>query len=197
MKTRKFLLITILIITLLALFTSCGDDSSDSRGSGSTSPGVSDVLEQGIAEAEGENAQERQSGLNEGAPLPEETDGNAVLSTTEGVDIDLTSLSSTMVYSEVFNIMADPTQFVGKVIKMEGMFNVYHDEATGQYYYGCIIMDATACCSQGLEFVPAEDLTYPNDFPAIDEMVTVTGTLDTYEEGEYKYVTLRDAVMEI
>lgn len=196
MNIKRTLLI-ILSLSIIMLFTACGDDGSDSRSGGSTSPGVNDVLEQGMAEADGEDAEDRQSGVTDGAPLPEETGENASLSNTEGIDIDLTSLSSTMVYSEVYNIMTDPTPYIGKVVKMEGMFNVFHDETTDKYYYGCIIMDATACCAQGLEFVPPEDLTYPDDFPAINDMVTVTGTLDTYEEGEYRYVTLRDAVMEI
>ena len=36
------------------------------------------------------------------------------------VDVDLTALSSTMVYSEVFNMLNTPENYVGKTIKMTG-----------------------------------------------------------------------------
>ena len=69
------------------------------------------------------------------------------------MDLDLTKLSSTMVYSEVFNIMMDPDEFVGKTIRMAGLFSVYQDRQSGNDYFSCLIEDATACCAQGLEFV--------------------------------------------
>ena len=108
--------------------------------------------------------------------------------------MDLTFLSSTMVYTEVYNMMIQPQEYLGKTIRMEGAFSVYHDEANDKYYFACIISDATACCSQGIEFVLAGEHTYPDDYPEIGDDVTVTGVFDTYEEGEYLYCTLRNAV---
>ena len=46
-----------------------------------------------------------------------------------------------------------------------------------------IIQDATQCCAQGIEFVPLEDYTYPDDFPEIGENICVTGVFDTYKIG--------------
>ena len=51
------------------------------------------------------------------------------LSNIEGVDIDLTALSSTVVYGQVYNMMYYPEKFVGKTIRMEGMYSDYFDEA--------------------------------------------------------------------
>ncbi len=110
-------------------------------------------------------------------------------------DIDLTEMSSTMVYSTVYNMMVLPKDYLGKVVKMTGTFTVYHDPETDLYYYGCIIQDATACCAQGIEFVPEADLSYPGDFPEVGSDITVIGIFDTYEEGEYTYCTLRQATM--
>ena len=36
------------------------------------------------------------------------------------VDLDLTSMSGTMVYSEVYNIMSNPDEYIGKTIRMNG-----------------------------------------------------------------------------
>ncbi|MBR6999474.1 MAG: hypothetical protein IKI01_02545 [Lachnospiraceae bacterium] len=109
------------------------------------------------------------------------------------VDVDLTCLSSTMVYAEVSNIVLSPEKYIGKTMKMDGLFAVYHDEETDQYYYACLIQDATACCQNGIEFVPADARKYPDDFPELGTNITVTGVFDTYEEGGYTYCTLREA----
>ena len=37
---------------------------------------------------------------------------------TDGVDVDLTRLSSTMVYSEVYNMMNAPGDYIGKTINL-------------------------------------------------------------------------------
>ncbi len=40
---------------------------------------------------------------------------------TNGVDLDLTVLSSTMVYSQVDNMVYEPDEEIGKTIKKEGL----------------------------------------------------------------------------
>lgn len=112
-------------------------------------------------------------------------------------DVDLTMLSSTMVYSEVYNMMTVPSNYLGKSVKMNGTFSVYHDESTGKYYYACLISDATACCSQGIEFVLDGDYEYPSDYPAEGTEITVSGIFNTYMEGEYQYCQLINAKMSI
>lgn len=111
----------------------------------------------------------------------------------DSIDIDLTSLSSTMVYSEVSHMMYEPENYIGKIIKMDGTFSSYYDEATGNYYFACIIKDATACCAQGFEFELTDDYTYPDDYPKEGDPVSVVGEFDTYQDGEYLYCTLRNA----
>jgi hypothetical protein len=113
---------------------------------------------------------------------------------TEGLDyIDLTEMSGTMVYSQVYNMVYYPERFTGTKVKMQGTFSDYLDLASGKRYFGCIIQDATACCAQGIEFNPTDDFTYPDDFPADGDTVTVEGDFDTYIEEGAQYCTLRNA----
>ena len=112
---------------------------------------------------------------------------------TGGIDVDLTKLSSTMVYSEVYNMMASPDNYTGKTVKMNGAFAYYEDPETKAQYFACIIADATACCSQGLEFILTGEHTYPNDYPELNSEITVTGTFETYEENGYNYCRLVNA----
>ncbi|MBP5330416.1 MAG: hypothetical protein J6Y89_01015 [Lachnospiraceae bacterium] len=38
-----------------------------------------------------------------------------------------------MVYSEVYNMMVSPEDFIGKTVKMKGPFAYYHDEEIGVF----------------------------------------------------------------
>ena len=110
---------------------------------------------------------------------------------TEKIDIDLTAMSSTMIYSEVQNMMTAPDDYIGKKVKMAGQFNVA--EVGDNRYFACLIKDATACCASGVEFVWAGEHSYPGDYPEENAPITVTGTFTTYKEGEATYCQLKDA----
>ncbi|MCR4923718.1 MAG: hypothetical protein K5931_06875 [Lachnospiraceae bacterium] len=145
-------------------------------------------------EPSGSSVDKRQTGLNEDAPLPEElNDIEKVLGKAEGVDVDLTALSSTMVYSEVYNMMVDPEKYRGKVVRMEGDCTSFYDDSMDKYYFACIVQDATACCAQGIEFVLTDDYKIPEDYPKDSEKIVVEGVFDTYDEDGLTYCTLKDA----
>lgn len=107
------------------------------------------------------------------------------------VDVDLTALSATMVYSEVYNMMSHPDDYVGKRILMRGLLDVY--EGAEDTYFACVIPDATACCAQGLEFVAKDGYTYPDDYPQAGQEVTVRGTVAVMDEGQYRFIRIVDA----
>ena len=71
-------------------------------------------------------------------------------------------------------MMYYPEKFVGKTIKMNGNYSEYVDEATGKRYHACIIKDATACCSQGVEFELTADYKYPDNYPKEDAEFAVS-----------------------
>ena len=109
----------------------------------------------------------------------------------DGVDIDLTAMSGTMVYSEVLNMQQKPDEYYGKIVRMKGPFNV--TETKDNRYFACVVKDATACCATGIEFEWAGDHSYPEDYPAPDTEITVTGEFTTYTEGNSKYLQLKNA----
>lgn len=127
---------------------------------------------------------------------PQISDDPSKQQPSNNLDVDLTKLSSTMVYSEVYNMMYTPDDYVGKTIKMKGQFSYYEDPDTKTQYFACIIADAAACCSQGLEFILTGEHTYPNDYPEPGAEITVTGTFELYTENGFQYCRLKDATME-
>ena len=114
----------------------------------------------------------------------------AAAGNTQGkIDVDLTALSSTMVYSEVYNMLTMPENYVGKTVKMTGGYSSFLDESTGTVYRVCMIADAAACCAQGMEFVLKDDMEYPE----MEADITVVGTFQLYEENRTTYCHLVDA----
>lgn len=173
-----------------------GGETSSLQGAGSgDSQGTTSQDAQGSAT---ENLGSENAGISgsEGASDAGSQGTDASHQPAAAIDIDLTKLSSTMVYSEVYNMMYNAPDYVGKVVKMRGLYSLYYDEGTGKYYHACIIQDATACCAQGIEFELTEDYRFPEDYPEVNDEVCVTGTFDIYYEGQYQYVTLRGATLQ-
>ena len=127
------------------------------------------------------------------APSAPGAEGNTETAETASapasVDVDLTQLSSTMVYSEVYNIMMAPEDYVGKIIRMNGECVSAYYEPTDATYYSIIIQDATACCAQGIEYVLGDGQAYPED----GGEATVTGRFESYDENGTTWYHLVDA----
>ncbi|MCD8196228.1 MAG: hypothetical protein LUE24_03545 [Lachnospiraceae bacterium] len=186
-KTVIFMTLLLLIGTLSA----CG--SSDKESASASAPETQEESEAENTAAE-EEAEAESSDEEEVFQIETESDEQEDAADSSDFDIDLTELSSTMVYAEVYNMMYTPDEYLGKSVRMSGTFTVYEGE--DRNYYACIIEDATACCSQGIEFVLDGDFSYPDDYPDIDSTITVSGIFDTYYEGQSRYAQLIDAELE-
>lgn len=145
------------------------------------------------SESTSQSSTGRQTGVDEGAPKPSETKKTKSSKSKNGIDVDLTNKSANMVYAEVYNMMVSPEDYVGKTIKMKGTFAQFHDETTDKYYFACIIKDAMACCSQGIEFVLNKKYKFPKDYPKEGDKICVVGVFETYKEGKDTFCTLKNA----
>lgn len=193
MRKNKFGVVIIMIIAVM--MSACGN--SDSK--------VDQVIQNQIQEVDSKNNQGGEVKVNGETKLSEDGDdlqteavtNNTAESTPVGdIDVDLTKLSSTMVYSEVYNMMYTPENYIGKTVKMSGMFVAYTNQDESQYYPAVIIADATACCSQGLEFVLEGNPSYPEGYPEMETEITVVGTFETYVEDGNTYCRLKNAKIE-
>ena len=109
------------------------------------------------------------------------------------IDLDLAGMSGTVVYAQVYNLLSDPSPWLGKMIRMAGYYSCYDDQEHGIVYHACVIPDATACCSAGIEFVWEGNHSWPEDYPEIGTDIVVTGRLEVYQEDGYDYLHLLDA----
>ncbi len=139
------------------------------------------------------SSNEEASAPTESIPTPKEQEtseeSEQPQASSNGVDVDLTVLSSTMVYSEVYNMLYnDPAHYLGKTVKARGTFSIYQLVTDGVLQpdpvaYACIIADAAACCAEGMEFVLKDNLAYPDDYPEPGAEITVVGEFQAYEEN--------------
>ena len=120
----------------------------------------------------------------------------SVAETNTGELVDLTILSSTMVYSEVFNMINDSDSYIGNTIRATGNFSYYQDPTTKKEYFAIIVQDALGCCAQGIEFVLQGEHCYPQDYPELESEITIEGTFSTYTDDTGTYIQLQDAVLE-
>lgn len=184
------------------LMSGCGDgDAAMSRTGGNNANSVEAVLQQQMA-AETATADVPEPTVEIVADNPGEEAGSGDLYAETGepggdpdtsVDVDLTVMNSNMVYAEVYNMMSQPADYIDKTIKMRGIYTVFEDEESKQVYYSCIIQDATACCSQGIEFVPEDLQGFREAGYEPGDEITVEGTFEIYPDGDYLYAVLCDA----
>ena len=149
------------------------------------------------------SSDEEASASAESIPTPKEQEtseeSEQPQASSNGVDVDLTVLSSTMVYSEVYNMLYnDPAHYLGKTVKARGGFSIYQLVTDGVLQpdpvsYACIISDAAACCAEGMEFVLEGDYTYPDDYPELGAEITVIGEFQSYEENGMTWYHLVNA----
>ena len=106
---------------------------------------------------------------------------------SSAAEIDLTSMSSTMVYSYVFNMVTAPGDFIGQRFKIRGTYDEQYWDQTNLTYHYIVIADATACCAQGLEFVLTDGSAA---YPQMGEEFEISGTFGTYLENGNLYIQI-------
>lgn len=112
------------------------------------------------------------------------------------VDYDFSKMNKNMMYTQIYNMLKTPDQYKGKIVRMQGTFGHYYDEKTGKHYYGCVVVDAAACCSTGMEFSRKGTHEYPANYPKIDDPIIVTGKFTSYKEGKEIFCELAEAELE-
>ena len=123
---------------------------------------------------------------------------NSGLPVYEHIDVDLTTMNATMVFSQVSDMINQPSTYVNKIVKVKGPFRPLESTNPDYCYPAIIVQDATACCGNGLEFllygVPRCSMEGGNGYPILNEEATVIGRFETYLEGTSLFVHLVDAV---
>lgn len=112
----------------------------------------------------------------------------------EGVDVDLSRMSGTVVYGKVYDMVTNGQNYQDQIVRMHGTTSTIDVKEKGKVVdtlYSCVIFDAAGCCSQGIEFI----LKDQNDFPGIGKEITVEGRWDWYQLYGIDRYRLLDAIV--
>jgi hypothetical protein len=99
------------------------------------------------------------------------------------VDVDLSALSSIMLFAEMTNIMNDPQNYLGQTIRIDGEYINFHSEESDRYLHFVIILDEQGCCSQGFEFRVSDEFQAPEDFLDEEDLIQVVGVFQSCDES--------------
>ena len=114
----KKLLCVLWMLLMLGSLAACGSEKNTESG---------DLMDASASDPAASQAQSAEETPPEASSEP--TQGSGL------VDVDLTKLSSTMVYSEVYHLIYNPDDYIGKTIKMEGQFAYYENPDTKDQYF--------------------------------------------------------------
>jgi uncharacterized membrane protein YcgQ (UPF0703/DUF1980 family) len=106
-------------------------------------------------------------------------------------DNDIVEIKEKMFISQVNDVYMNSEDYLGKTIKLEGIFlSEQYDDEPEPYCF--VIRYGPGCCGTDLNagFVVKWDESHVKPYPAIDSWVEATGTLKTAEYGDYEYLYL-------
>ena len=116
--------------------------------------------------------------------------------------VDLTMLEKNTAFAEMYAIYISPEDYEGKKLKMRGSFiymQEFDDNNTPipeKYLPACVISDPMGCCNVGIEFYLGENYKFPDDYPEVDEIITLEGDIHYKEKGGGKVPELVNVKIE-
>lgn len=184
----------LILLAIPFLLASCAVSSRDSK---------SNLIASLFESSQSSTQSSSENQLSSSSSSLSVTTSSSLISSSEApiydhIDVDLTTMSSTMVYSQVLNMLEEPSKYIGKIIKMSGPFRPFKSTNINYCYPAILITDATACCGSGIEFllygVPLCSMKGGNGYPLYEEEATIVGRFETYLEGSSMYIHLVDAI---
>jgi putative membrane protein len=178
----------VLLIALICTLTACSDGKAKSNISGTGS------LDLGVltAETTAENASETITVTENASETLNSTEIIAETEDEQNGDMPFdVEIKEKLFVAQSNDIYYNADDYMGKIIKYEGIFTEYTEPDTGVTYYS-VIRYGPGCC--GIDANCGFEVAWVGDdtavYPANNEWVEVLGTLDFYEEDGYKYLRI-------
>lgn len=108
-------------------------------------------------------------------------------------DVDLTDLDTVDAIDALYGLADAPEANLGKVVRLTGYLAYSKWEGEEAFL---LISGGASCCASQVEFVPSEA---PEDLERLtlsDELITVQGVLDIFNNGGYDDIRLIEARIE-
>ena len=100
---------------------------------------------------------------------------------------DIVEIKEKMFIAQMNDIYYNTDDYLGKTIKYEGIFDIYHDPDTDEDYY-FVIRYGPGCC--GIDLNAGLEVAWDKGYPKQDDWVEAAGVLVDYEDGGFHYLRL-------
>jgi uncharacterized membrane protein YcgQ (UPF0703/DUF1980 family) len=100
---------------------------------------------------------------------------------------DVIEIREKLFVAQTNDIYFNAGDYLGKTIRLEGVFDVFDDPNTGTTYRS-VIRYGPGCC--GIDANPGFEVDWEGGYPSQNDWVEATGVLVEYDEGGYKYLRL-------
>ena len=168
----------IIICALLALAGCQGGAAADSSpGNGGSAPaddaGASPAGGDAPSDSLSPDDAEGPSPASPHAAPPPRPEGNVV------------EIKEKMFIAQTNDIYYNADDYLGKILKYEGLFDIYTDSNTGVDYY-FVIRYGPGCC--GIDANAGFEVAWDKGYPNQDDWVEAVGVLEDYEEDGVPYL---------
>ena len=108
------------------------------------------------------------------------------------VDLDLSEMPASIAYAQMTAIQREPEVYIGQTLRIAGIFNYSEARQKGVV----IVADRSGCCETSLDFICAEPVSYPDDYPELYSRFVLVGRYEPTADDTGVYC-LTDAVIEV
>ena len=99
---------------------------------------------------------------------------------------DIIEVKEKMFVAQMNDIYFNAPDYLGKTIKYEGIFDIYHEDTGIDYYF--VIRYGPGCC--GIDLNAGLEVAWDKSYPEQNDWVEVVGVLEDYEEDGNDYLRL-------
>ena len=99
-------------------------------------------------------------------------------------DLDLTSMSTTMIFAQVNDFYTNGENYVDKIIKIKGLYIEDYREEIDTTYKMLIVSDVTGCCVIGVDVVLPDNMSYPSP----GTFIALVGSIEVIANGVFNQV---------
>ena len=100
---------------------------------------------------------------------------------------DVFEIREKMFIAQINDVYYNPSDYMGKMLKYEGVFDAYTYPETGQTFYS-VIRYGPGCC--GDDGNVGFEIKWDGKMPKQNDWVEVVGKVEAYKEGDYMYLRL-------
>lgn len=106
------------------------------------------------------------------------------------IDVDVAAMSEVMAYSTLENIMYNPTDFLGKTVRIKGSFYYEYYQELDMKFFAILLMDDTNCCMAFAEVELLDGIEYPQ----VGQECMIIGEVKTklVDGNDYAYIEVSE-----